>query len=462
MTGALEHVDCTVVGGGMSGMAAALTAAEQGCDVLLLEKADRPGGSAAISGGLVWTDPSFRDLRARMPGGDPELGRALVEGYEDGVTWLRRQGVEMTERLTGLFGTGVGHRVGDMPRAVELLSTRLERAGGRIVCGARATELERDGEGRVTGVAATTADGTLRVRAGAVILCTGGFQADRDLVAEHIGADPENLVVRAAPHSTGDGLRLALSAGATLSEGMEAFYGHLMPAPPARIAPDRILFLTQYYSHHCVLLNREGRRFVDESAADEVSTQALARQPGSLGFLVLDAGAAEHVRDPVAAGFPPVDRHAELQAAGGRVHRAEDLDAVERALEAAGADGAAGRRELEAYNAAIADGRDPDVPRRQRRRALTRPPFLVVPVVPGITFTEGGVRIDVDGRALGADGRPVPGLYAAGADGGHVFFEHYAGGLALSLVFGRRAGAHAAAHAAGRRESRRAAGAAPC
>ena len=293
-----------------------------------------------------------------------------MEGYEDAVAWLCRQGVEMTERLTGLFGTGVGRRVGDMPRAVELLRTRLEQAGGRIVCGARATELECDGNGRVAGVAATTADGTLRVPAGAVILCTGGFQADRDLVAEHIGADPDNLVVRAAPHSTGDGLRLALSAGAALSEGMDAFYGHLMPAPPARVPPERILFLTQYYSHHCVLLNREGRRFVDESAADEVSTQALARQPGSEGFLVLDAVAAEHVGDPVAAGFPPVDRHAELQAAGGRVYPAEDLDGLERVLE------------------------------------------------------------------------------EAGADGGHVFFEHYAGGLALSLVFGRRAGAYAATHVA--------------
>jgi succinate dehydrogenase/fumarate reductase flavoprotein subunit len=446
LTDRLEQVDCAVVGGGMSGMAAALTAAERGRSVLVLERADRPGGSAAISGGLVWTDPTFEDLRARMPGGDPELGRALVEGYEDAVAWLRRQGVEMTERLTGLFGTGVGHRVGDMPRAIEVLRTRLEQAGGRIVCGARATDLERAGDGHVAGVVATTADGTLRVRAGAVILCTGGFQANRDLVTEHIGADPENLVVRASPHSTGDGLRLALAADAGLSEGMEAFYGHLMPAPPARVALDRILVLTQYYSHHCLLLNREGRRFVDESAADEVSTQALARQPGSQGFLVLDAVAAEHVRDPAAAGFPPVDRHAELQAAGGSVLRAEDLDALERALDEAGADGTAGRRELEAYNAAIADGRDPAVPRRQRRRAIAQPPFLVVPVVPGITFTEGGIRIDVDGCALRGDGRPVPGLYAAGADGGHVFFEHYAGGLALSLVFGRRAGAHAAAH----------------
>jgi succinate dehydrogenase/fumarate reductase flavoprotein subunit len=445
VTDRLEQVDCAVVGGGMSGMAAALTVAELGRSVLVLEKADRPGGSAAISGGLVWTDPSFEDLRARMPGGDPELGRALVEDYEDAVAWLRDQGVEMTERLTGLFGTGVGHRVRDMPSAIEILRSRLEQAGGRIVCGARARELERDGDGRVAGVLAATGEGTLRVHAGAVVLCTGGFQANRDLVAEHIGADPDNLVVRSNPHSTGDGLRLALAADAGLSEGMEAFYGHLMPAPPARVTPDRILFLTQYYSHHCLLLNREGRRFVDESAADEVSTQALARQPGSQGFLVLDAVAAEHVQDPAAAGFPTVDRHAELHAAGGRVLPAEDLDALERALEEAGADGATGRREIEAFNRAVAGDRDPVVPRSQRRRPIAEPPFLVVPVVPGITFTEGGIRIDADARALRPDGRPVPGLYAAGADGGHVFFEHYAGGLALSLVFGRRAGAHAAA-----------------
>jgi len=448
----VERFDCVVVGAGMAGTVAALTASERGGHILMLEKAERPGGSAAISGGLIWTDPTYEALRERMPGGDPDLGRVLVDGYDAGVSWLREQGIEMTDRLTELFGTGVGHRVADMPLVLERLRERFEEAGGTLASGARVTAIERDGEGDVA-VVAETADGQRRVRAEAVVLCTGGFQADRALVAEHIGADPAGLVVRASPHSTGDGLRMALAAGGRLSDGMSAFYGHLMPAPPARVTPDRILPLTQYYSIFGVLLNREGRRFVDESVADEINTQSLARQPGSLGFVVLDAEAAERVREPIANGFAPVDRHAELQEAGGRVLHAEDMDGLERALDEAGADGGAGRRELEAYNAAIAADEEPAVGRRTRRRPLDQPPFVVVPVVPGITFTEGGIRIDPDTRVLGPEDAPLPGLYAAGADGGNVFFEHYAGGLALSLVFGRRAGANAAAYAAARRSA---------
>ena len=120
--------DVVVAGAGMAGLTAGITAAAAGASVLVLEKAGRPGGSARLSGGLVWTEPTYERLRARIPMGEPELGRALIDGYEDGIAWLRIQGVEMTERLGGLFGHGEGHRLGpDMGTVIGVVLR-----GGRV------------------------------------------------------------------------------------------------------------------------------------------------------------------------------------------------------------------------------------------------------------------------------------------------------------------------------------------
>jgi succinate dehydrogenase/fumarate reductase flavoprotein subunit len=304
-------------------------------------------------------------------------------------------------------------------------------------------DLVIDDAGAVTGVRVA---GGRTVPAAAVVLCTGGFQGNVELLTRYVTPYADLLHLRANPGSTGDGLELGLRAGAACSRAMHAFYGHLLPSPPARVTPERYIRLTQYYSVHGVLLNRAGARFCDESIADEVSAQALAREEHASGFLVLDAGAAAHSSDPPAPAFPRYDRLAEVEAAGGRVLRAGTLDALRELIDGAGGSGRRSVLELEDYNRLVAT--DPGalrVPRRARRRPLDRPPYVAVPVTPAITFTEGGLLIDTQARVLDRDRRPIPGLYAAGADGGGVFYEHYAGGLALSVVFGRLAGAGAAA-----------------
>jgi len=319
----------------------------------------------------------------------------------------------------------------------------------------RVTELVRDDDGGVAGVRATGPDGELAVRAPAVVLATGGFQANVELLTRYVTRYADLLYVRSNPGSTGDGLTIGLAAGAATSRGLHAFYGHLLPAPPARVTPDRYIALTQYYSVHSVLVNVRGDRFVDESIADEYSAQALAREPHALGFILLDAVAAERVSDPPAPRFPPLDRLEQSEQAGGIVLRAETLDALADQIDGVGGNGLRSVLTLEEYNRRVVeDPRRLPVPRTARRRALDQPPFTAVPVKPAITFTEGGLRIDASARVLDRDLRAIPGLFAAGADGGGVFYEHYAGGLALATVFGRRAGRGAALHAGSTTEVR--------
>src|SRR5207253_2402994 len=127
-------------------------------------------------------------------------------------------------------------------------------------------------------------DGAARHVGRSLLLATGGFQADPDRVAQHVG----HLVARTNPCSVGDGLRLADQLGAARAGAMNGFYGHLLPAPNARLAVDVAARLSQYYSPHCVLLDRAGRRFVDESAGDERNAWALSQHGDATGWLVFD------------------------------------------------------------------------------------------------------------------------------------------------------------------------------
>ncbi len=444
--------DVVVAGGGMAGLAAAITAAERGAEVLLLEKGEQVGGSAALSGGLVWNEPSLERLRERNPLGDPELNRVLIERFEESVEWLLEQGVEMTPPLEGIFGTGRGRRIQpDMATFVETMLDRARQAGVTVHTGQAMDSIRLGDDGAVRGLRSRSTAGFREWEATDVVLATGGFPAGGEMLARYVTPQADRLVRRCNPMSTGDGIEAGLRAGAAASPGLHAFYGHLLPAPPARIGPEGFIALSQYYSIHCLLVNRHGERFIDETEADELNAQALARQPEALGFIVLDAGLMPRVTEPAAAGFPEVDRHGEVRRSGGRVLEAETLEGLAEAIDGAGGNGWRTVATLTEYNELV--GTHPErltVPRARHREPIDRAPFVAVPVVPGVTFTEGGLRIDASARVLDRSSRAIPGLFAAGGDGGGVYNERYAGGLSLSLVFGRIAGEAAASRTAGR------------
>ncbi len=218
-----------------------------------------------------------------------------------------------------------------------------------------------------------------------MILCTGGFAADRELVRRWITPEADELLLRAAPGCTGDGLRLGLEAGAALSDGMDEFYGRTMPAPPARVEPADFVRLAQVYARHATVTALDGAGY---SAAHLVGDRRRA----------VDGAAARR------AGALP--RRA---GAAGRAVRERTVAEIVAAAERAGAE-----------------------VRHERDGAV------VVPVRAAITTTLGGLRV-------GADARAADGVWAAGADAGGIATGGYASGLAAALVLGRVAAASALA-----------------
>jgi succinate dehydrogenase/fumarate reductase flavoprotein subunit len=433
--------DVIVVGGGMAGLVAGLRAAEAGARTLILERGDEIGGSARLASGFLAVP---RDAAALTPpaGGDPALARAVLQDYPRVIRWLGARGVPLSPLVPDvMYGALKGHFVLDaMPAALERLAARFRQQGGVLRCGVRAVDVAREGADYLA-VAVDGAAGAARLVGRGLLLATGGFQADPDLLARHIG----RLVARTNPYSVGDGLRLADRLGAARAGAMNVFYGHLLPAPNARLAAEVAARLSQYYSPHCVLLDGAGRRFVDESAGDERNAWALSQHGDATGWLVFDEAIRREYL--TTAPFPyarDADRLAQALDAGATVLRADTLAQLAARLAEHGVPAASARETLTSYGRA---GRSLRPPRQRFHHPLAVPPFYALQVVPSIYFTYGGVRADPRGHALDATGRRVRGLYVAGNDVGGLHDGGYLGGLAASAAFGYRAGHAAAAYA---------------
>lgn len=342
--------DLVVAGAGMAGLAAAVRARELGAGVVVYEKGDRPGGSLLLSSGVVWRYRDWETFRAECPGGDPELQRVVWEELDDALAWLESLGAPVVARETGNpLTTGVRF---DPRGLTELLAGR---AGDVRL----AEPLHEAPEGVPT------------------ILATGGFQGDRELVRTHVTPEADALVLRANPWSAGDGLRLALGRGASLSAGLDEFYGRNLAAAPS-LGPESFVPLAQVYARHAAVENARGERYESRTWSEIDVVQWTARQPGARAwYVVADGALGEPVRERT----------------------------VGEAIEAARTAGAP----------------------VERRDGTTR-----VEVVAGITSTLGGIRVDA--RARAADG-----LWAAGADVGGISTGGWSSALAAALVLGRLA-----------------------
>ncbi|MHC6220755.1 FAD-dependent oxidoreductase [Arthrobacter sp. MMS24-S77] len=438
-----RKVDVVVVGSGISGSSAAMTAARTGAKVAMLEKSESFGGSAALSAGMFWTAPTVEAYEARIPLGNPELGTRVVGDYQEALAELRASGVRVAdEPKHGIMTFGIGYST-DIHAILAWCREEVVAAGGQVRTNSPIIDLLYDG-GRVTGVVARgDGDRLVRYEAKAVILATGGFQGARDELTRHIGPNADRLMLRSNPGSVGDGLRLARSAGAGGTTAMSTFYGHLLPYPVDRFQPEDYLPYSQYYSGSTVLVNLLGERFTDETEGDELLNQAVTFQPQARGVLIFD----EHVRSTEATeepfpGLGATDRFATAVDAGGTYAVADTLPALLDQVAAWGIDRHTLGLTLDAYADAVASGGGiaRGIKVSGTARAPQQGPFYALVVQPSITFTFGGVRTNSDGEALDHDGRPIPGLYAAGADIGGLSNYGYAGGLAPGYITGRWAG----------------------
>jgi succinate dehydrogenase/fumarate reductase flavoprotein subunit len=447
----VPSVDVVVVGAGMAGLTAALVAQESGARTLCLEKLPEPGGSLAISGGYLWTVDSMDDYQRLSPEGDPALGRMVIEDLATGIEWLAEHGVGLNPVAAGMgagraFG---GHRVSPDPvsGAVTPLVDAFVAAGGELKTQASCVRLATGDAGEVTGITYRDRDGEHDVTCSAVIFATGGFQGDQVLTSTFLGPWADRAYLRSNAGSTGDGVRLAFGAGAAASKGLSAFYGHLFPAPPARLDPGAFRGLTQFYSEACIVLNRAGRRFVDESRGDEICALRLVQEEEATGFIVFDEVRHQHeVSEPYVPDATHTDPLPGVRAVGGTVLEADSIEALAQLLmDQYGVPAAQVVATIEGFNDAARKDDPGSLPvgRREGLHTCEVGPFYAVPVRPGITFTEGGVQVNTDCQALDRSGRPIGGLFVAGVDVGAVSIEGYIGGLATGLVTGLRAGLNA-------------------
>jgi succinate dehydrogenase/fumarate reductase flavoprotein subunit len=301
-----------------------------------------------LSSCVVWRYRDFERFRAECPGGDPELQRAVWEMLDDALGWLEALGAPVVARDTGNpLTTGVRFE----PKG---LTDVLGRRAGDVRLGEPMSQLPEDVP---------------------VILATGGFQGNTKLVRERITPEAGHVVLRANSWSSGDGLRLALEAGAAESVGLGEFYGRNLAAAP-KISEEDFVPLAQVYARHARVENVHGEVYEARTWSEIDVVQWTARQPGARArYVVPDEALDEPVRERTVA----------------------------EVIEAARAAGAL----------------------VERRSGET-----VVEVVAGITTTLGGIAVDPHGRA--ADG-----LWAAGADVGGISTGGWSSALASAMVFGR-------------------------
>jgi succinate dehydrogenase/fumarate reductase flavoprotein subunit len=437
--------DLLVFGGGMAGMSAAARASSDGASVVLVEKGEAVGGSAMYAG-FIWTAPTTEVMQEVNPDGDPALSAQLVEHFDKALDWVRSLGAHVADPVT-VLGYGRGSQT-DMANYL-LACDRLVRERGEVLTGWSAQRLLFE-DGAVVGAEIESATGERRtIRARSTLLATGGFGGDPTLRAEHIHPLAANLPLRANPNSVGDGLRLGRSVGAAFGPPNAGFYGHLIPSKVAYNNPYEFTDLTFYHSEHGVLLNLEGRRFCDETIGDHLNTLYVLEQPEARALLVYD----QRVRDewmmaPYVEGVEPLDKFQLAYRRSARAAVADDIEEFEALPEEWGYPGEASRDTLLEFNRQCEAGA-PSPGRKLDAVPLLTPPYYIIEVVPAITFTFSGLRIDPHARVLDESGEVIPGLLAAGADAGGVFDRAYAGGLACALVFGLQAAATATAeHAA--------------
>lgn len=412
--------DLVVVGAGMAGMSAATYAAQKGMEVAVLEIAAEVGGSAALSNGYVWSVPDIDALLEEDPGADYARASALIEDLPSALQWLEDLGIDLGPRkgprLSRTRGLGHGHQI-DVHRYMARCEGVIEASNGFVMLGCRVSELALD-RGRVVGLTATDASGWhARIDSDWVMLATGGFQANRALLREHMGDEDDRIVLRSNPCSAGGGLSLGVSAGAAVAGNMDAFYGHLVASPLTEFRPAQYSDLSQFHSDRGVLLSPSGARFTDERLGDHVNAQMVSRCSGGLAVLVGD----DDLRQSVAAeeGLEKVTHAASM---GARVAVRSDLDDL--GTELASWFSSSKSQFIASLN--------------QARSTIVHAPFWAVQVQPAITFTYGGLRTDVSSRVMREDGTTVPGLLAAGADAGGLYERGYAGGLSMALVSGLR------------------------
>jgi tricarballylate dehydrogenase len=438
-----------VIGDGIAGCLAALAARKRGADVILVEKsrANLPHGNTAFCGGALRRVSKeypakryFADIMKVSEGAaDEELTRLTIRNSRRAKANLSRLGIRWTLPTSnpGRADSVVGKGAALAPT----LRKAARNAKVPILYQTEVTEISLS-NGSLVGVRVRTRSGTKAIACRAVVIATGGFQANRKLVTEHIGKGAHRLVLRGYKFSTGDGHKMAQKLGARLI-GMAGYHGgiiHYGYKKFSRVGAAKGMRSVKKYEPG-ILVNRLGKRFVDEGEDTADKTYAkfgrmiALTQPGGLAYLIFDLKWRDHV-NPMYEGPQkgPVE--------------AESIEELARKLAIAPVKLS---RTVDEFNRAVVDGSHARLtpPKSNFAYPIERPPFYAYAVTGGMTFTFGGIKITAKAEVLSKTSKVIPGLYAAGEVTGGFFYNNYPAGSSLTrcAVFGEIAGKNAATFA---------------
>lgn len=463
MSTTAETYDIVVVGCGTAGLAAAASAASADSDrplrVAVLERAvkEERGGNSRWTGAYlrledVYTpaDGFAEDIEAFCRGEVPaDYVAALVERLPETMEWLQELGARFRS-LPTIFITKSRPRVlpvGGGERLVHVLAEASESSGVEILYETTAVKLLVDDEGGLRGVLVNGPGGPRAIGARTVIVASGGFEGNPEMLTQYLGPKAAGLkpIAPGGVFNKGEGIRMALELGAKATGEFGEF--HAEPVDPRSTQPEAVVMVYAYG----ILVDAEGRRFLDEGSGTvdetyEAMARTVWRDHGNLAFTVCDSSVRQlpNFEHAVMTDRPPFS-----------------ADTIEDLADAIGVPRDVLAQTVADYNAATRPGNfDPTVPdglateglaipKSNWARPLANPPFLAYPLACSIVFTFGGIGTDLEGRVVTPDNRVIPGLYAAGECTG-LYHHKYPGATSVmrGLVFGRRAGLAAAARAA--------------
>ncbi len=484
----MQEFDVVVVGKGNAALCAALSAHDQGAKVAILEAAteDEHGGNSRFAGGVMrFAYETVEDLRrvtditdeeaANTDFGtntreefldkiyqltsyrtDADLSEILVNSSLDTMVWLRSKGVRFVPNWGRQSALVDGRRkfFGNMPievsgggaGLVQYLDATVKKAGIPVLYETRAIGLVYDGA-TVSGVRVRQKGRAFEIKAKAVVLACGGFEANPEMRARYLGPGWELAKVRGTRYNVGDGIKMALDIGA-------APYGNWSGCHATgwdRYAPEfgDVNVGDQFQKHSYIfglLINADGKRFVDEGIDFHSFTYAkyggeVLKQPGQFAWQVFDAKVTKLLRSEYRIKFVTKVSANSLEELAPRL---EGVNA-EQFLKTVRAYNAAVKKDVP-FNHVIKDGKCTvgiEPPKSNWAQPLDTPPFDAYATTCGITFTFGGLRIDKDsGQVLDSNLLAIPGLYCAGEMVGGLFYFNYPSGTGLvsGAVFGRIAG----------------------
>ena len=490
--------DVVVVGAGGAGMTAAITAAAEGKSVVILESQSMVGGnSVRATGGMnagktVYQDENefgesagvektlktaaekYADNETitalaktvseqwaayqanptgyfdsvelmeldTMIGGkginDPELVETLCANSADAIDWLDEHGITL-HNVSSFGGASVkrihrpvnaeGKTLSVGSYMIPLLQENCEKAGVQILLNTTANEILTDANGAACGVKATGASGeTVTVNAKAVVLTSGGFGANLDMVVKY-KPELKGFMTTNAPGILGQGIEMATAIGAGTVD-MDQIQIH-----PTVEANTAALITEGLRGDGAILVNADGKRFIDEVGTRDVVSAAEIAQPGSYSWLVVDQAMA--------------DASSVIQGYIKKGYTAEGAT-YEELAKAIGVDEATFAETMNNWNQCVADKADAEFGRTSFANPLDTAPYYAIKVTAGVHHTMGGLTINTNTEVLDTNGNVIPGLFAAGEITGGVHGANRLGGNAVAdfTVFGRIAGQAASDYAA--------------